>query len=107
LQMSNNTSSSSSQDPTRPARKSGRAVFDDDGRCSWEWQTSTGVFSSNITNEQLTSLEAPHLELVDPNAATLTRTQRPLPRVVVPAAKPSRASGKLRRLLRRVAQLLS
>jgi hypothetical protein len=106
--MSDNTSSSSSQDPTRPARKSGRPVFDDDGRCSWEWQTSTGVFSSNISDAQLNALEAPHLELVESEAITLTRMQRPVPRVVAPAVKPSTASdGKLRRLLRRVAQLLS
>ena len=34
-------------------RKSGRAVFDNQGRASWEWQTATGVFQTDVTNEQL------------------------------------------------------
>jgi hypothetical protein len=50
------------------ARKSGRAVFDSQGRASWEWQTSTGVFETNVSNEQLQRLEAPQLELVDTHA---------------------------------------
>ena len=102
--MMSNDVQASSEDPTRPARKSGRAVFAADGRGIWEWQTSTGVFSRNISDEQLSTLEAPHLELVDAEAITLTRAQRPLR---VAAAKPVESSGKLRRFLRRVAQLLS
>ena len=39
-------------------RKSGRAVFDNQGRASWEWQTATGVFETNVTHEQLQTLEA-------------------------------------------------
>ena len=39
-------------------RKSGRAVFDNQGRASWEWQTATGVFETDVTNEQLQGLEA-------------------------------------------------
>lgn len=49
-------------------RKSGRAVFDDHGRTSWEWQTSTGVFERHITDDQLLALEAPDLQLADANA---------------------------------------
>jgi hypothetical protein len=101
--MSNDTN----QDPTRPARKSGRAAFAADGRGTWEWQTSTGVFSRNISDQQLNALEAPHLELVDPEAITLRRSQRPLrvpPRAAVP---PAEEIGRLRRFLRRVARLLS
>lgn len=44
-------------------RKSGRAIFSDDGRSTWEWQTATGVFTTNISDEQLTRLEAPDLRL--------------------------------------------
>ena len=46
-------------------RKSGRAVFDNQGRASWEWQTATGVFQTDVTNEQLQGLEASGLELVE------------------------------------------
>jgi hypothetical protein len=46
-------------------RKSGRAVFDNQGRASWEWQTATGVFESNVSNEQLQRLEASDLALAD------------------------------------------
>jgi hypothetical protein len=46
-------------------RKSGRAVFDNQGRASWEWQTATGVFQTDVTNEQLQSLEAVDLALVE------------------------------------------
>ena len=43
---------------TDSGRKSGRAVFDNQGRASWEWQTATGVFQTDVTNEQLAGLEA-------------------------------------------------
>ena len=46
-------------------RKSGRPVFDNQGRASWEWQTATGVFQTDVTNEQLQSLEAVDLALVE------------------------------------------
>jgi hypothetical protein len=105
--MSNNATASPSEDPTRPARKSGRAVFAADGRGTWEWQTSTGVFSRNITEDQLNELEAPQLKLVYPDAITLRRSHRPLSVPTQAAAKPAATTGTLRRLLRRVAQLLS
>jgi hypothetical protein len=51
-------------------RKSGRPVFDNQGRASWEWQTATGVFQTDVTNEQLQGLEAADLSLVDSDADT-------------------------------------
>jgi hypothetical protein len=105
--MSNDMNSAPSEDPTRPARKSGRAVFAADGRGTWEWQVATGVFSRNITDQELSALEAPQLELVDPDAITLRRSQRPLrvpPRAAVP---PAEEIGRLRRFLRRVVRLWS
>jgi len=50
-------------------RKSGRAVFDNQGRASWEWQTATGVFQTDVTNEQMQGLEAAGLALVDSEPA--------------------------------------
>ena len=47
-----------------PARKSGRAVFDQ-GRTVWEWQTATGVFERYVSEDQLSRLEASGLRLVD------------------------------------------
>jgi hypothetical protein len=49
-------------------RKSGRAVFDNQGRASWEWQTATGVFQTDVTNEQMAGLEATGLTLVESEA---------------------------------------
>jgi len=48
-----------------PQRKSGRAVFDDDGRTVWEWQTATGVFERHVSDEQMSRLEASGLRLVE------------------------------------------
>jgi hypothetical protein len=47
-----------------PQRKSGRAVFDA-GHTVWEWQTATGVFQRVVSEEQLSRLEAPDLQLVE------------------------------------------
>lgn len=60
--------------PTRtsaaaPMRKSGRAVFDDHGRTTWEWQVATGVFERHITDAQLQALQAPELQLLETPAA--------------------------------------
>jgi hypothetical protein len=49
---------------TAPARKSGRAVFDQ-GRTVWEWQTATGVFERHVSDEQLARLEDSGLQLVE------------------------------------------
>ena len=94
---------------TQRTRKSGRAVFSDDGRSVWEWQTSTGVFSQDITDEQLGRLEAPHLELVErteqvPQQAP-DRPSRTAPKTATPARARTRPveKGALRRLLGLVA----
>ena len=50
---------------TKSARKSGRAKFDKSGRGQWEWETSTGVFETHITDEQLADLEAAQLTILD------------------------------------------
>lgn len=90
-------------------RKSGRAVFSDDGRSIWEWQTSTGVFSQNITDEQLGRLEAPHLELVERaeqvQQRASDRPSRAAPKTAAQARAKARPveNGALRRLLRLVA----
>jgi hypothetical protein len=69
--MSNKTKIST----TDGGRKSGRAVFDNQGRASWEWQTATGVFETNVTNEQLQNLEASGLALVESEPfGSLTRS---------------------------------
>lgn len=45
-------------------RKSGRAVFDE-GRTVWEWQTATGVFERQVSDEQLARLENASLQLME------------------------------------------
>lgn len=46
------------------SRKSGRASFDKSGKGIWEWQTATGVFEQNITDEQLAQLENSQLTFI-------------------------------------------
>jgi hypothetical protein len=88
-------------------RKSGRAVFDNQGRASWEWQTATGVFQTDVTNEQLQGLEAADLALVESEPATTSGrvwvnagSSKAAHRAngVVPARNPT----VLKRLLRRL-----
>lgn len=86
-------------------RKSGRPVFDSQGRASWEWQTATGVFQTDVTNEQLQSLEAADLAVVESEPDTRSGRvwanvgTRITPRVAVaPARNPTvfkRLLGKL------------
>lgn len=45
-------------------RASGRAVFDTDGRASWEWQTSTGVFERDVAAD-IISKAAGTLSLIE------------------------------------------
>ena len=89
------------------ARKSGRAVFDNQGRASWEWQTATGVFETNVTIEQLQGLEAAGLALVEaePVAAGRVWTNATTPKSShrVSTVTPGRNPTVLKRLLRRLA----
>ena len=43
--------------------RSGRAVWDDRGNTTWEWQTQPGVFSRDIDTVQLRALDASHSHL--------------------------------------------
>ena len=45
--------------------KSGRAVWDNHGNSSWEWQTQPGVYSADIDTQTLRMLQAPLLKLVE------------------------------------------
>jgi hypothetical protein len=53
------------------SRSSGRVARDERGNSVWEWQTQPGVYSRDISKQELTRLEAKHLALVD---ATPLRT---------------------------------
>lgn len=81
-------------------RKSGRAVFDNQGRASWEWQTATGVYETNVMHEQLQNLEASGLALVESEpAAAHGRVWSSASR---PRALPERNPTVFKRLLRRL-----
>ncbi len=116
--MSNKGSTPSlGQDPTQPLQgRSGRPSFGVDGRSIWEWQTAPGIFSREITDEQLRALQAPQLQLAEPSDAVTIRRPRPAltPAALAAAAEARRQaardgkiSGKLRRLLRRMVGLSS
>lgn len=51
---------------TQAQRKSGRVSFDGDGRSVWEWQTATGVFTRNVTTDELVRLSQVELSIVEP-----------------------------------------
>lgn len=89
-------------------RKSGRAVFDNQGRATWEWQTATGVFETNVTHQQIQNLEAAGLAVVEsePSAAhgrVWTVASRSAARFASDIA-PARTPTVLKRLLRRLAR---
>ncbi|MGD9842519.1 MAG: hypothetical protein AB7F79_06815 [Steroidobacteraceae bacterium] len=45
--------------------QSGRAVSDERGNMIWEWQTAPGVYTREITQQQLSNLSTVELELQD------------------------------------------
>lgn len=47
------------------ATRSGRATWDERGNSVWEWQTAPGVFTRDISSQQLEALEAANLQIVD------------------------------------------
>lgn len=53
---------------------SGRATWDERGNSIWEWQTAPGVYSREISAQQMQALEAPHLHLIDGNQANAELT---------------------------------
>ena len=44
---------------------SGRATWDERGNTIWEWQTAPGIYSREVSTQQLQALQAAELELVD------------------------------------------
>lgn len=91
------TELSSAEAQTSTDRKSGRVAFDDDGRSVWEWQTATGVFTRNVTDDQLSMLSTVELEIDETSreaekAKVFTGTRRPMPARV--ATRSSRDSTK-------------
>lgn len=49
----------------RVATGSGRATWDERGNSIWEWQTAPGVYSREISSQQLHALEATELSLAE------------------------------------------
>ena len=45
--------------------RSGRATWDERGNTVWEWQTAPGIYSKEISTQQLRVLQAKELQLVD------------------------------------------
>jgi len=48
--------------------QSGRVAFDDRGNSIWEWQTSPGVFTRDISLTQLQELQGNELSVVEENS---------------------------------------
>jgi hypothetical protein len=44
---------------------SGRATWDERGNSIWEWQTAPGVYSREVSAQQLQALEAAGLEILE------------------------------------------
>jgi hypothetical protein len=47
------------------ATGSGRATWDEKGNSIWEWQTSPGVYSRDISSQQMQALQSSELSLLD------------------------------------------
>ena len=81
------------------ATGSGRATWDERGNSIWEWQTAPGVYSREISAQQLQALAANNLHLMDGvehTEATLwsrnaRRTQNVRTRQATELVMPSRA----------------
>ena len=89
---------------TDNGRKSGRAVFDNQGRASWEWQTATGVFETDVTSDQMQRLEAAGLAVVESEPAPASGRVWASAKVAqrVNSVTPARNPTVLKRLLRRL-----
>jgi hypothetical protein len=82
------------------ATGSGRATWDERGNSIWEWQTAPGVFSREISPQQLQALEADNLHLLDGVEHTETtlwsrnarRTQNARAKQATELVMPSRAA---------------
>jgi|GEM_PF-1901163 len=85
---------------------SGRATWDERGNSIWEWQTAPGVFSREISAQQLQALEANDLHLLDGvphsqetlwsrNARHINARLAQVHEVIMPmrASRPTKASG--------------
>ncbi len=84
------------------SRKSGRAVESDRGHTVWEWQTATGIFQRDVTDEQMRRLEASHLRVVE---FSRDRSEHQLWKALstgrmsaLETSKPARSRGALRGL---------
>ncbi len=47
------------------SHRSGRVTWDERGNSVWEWQTAPGVFTREISSQQLEALEASDLRIMD------------------------------------------
>jgi len=45
--------------------RSGRPTWDERGNTVWEWQTAPGIYSREVSTQQLQTLQAAELRLVD------------------------------------------
>ncbi len=56
--------------------RSGRAVWDDRGNSTWEWQTQPGVFTRDIDTVQLKALLGEELKIEDYESPSLDAWRR-------------------------------
>jgi hypothetical protein len=86
-------------------RKAGRETFDKSGRGIWDWQTSTDVLETRITEAQLAQLERSQLTILDaPKESTPVSYYEWCERakLISPAEKPRRTDGAMKRLFKRI-----
>lgn len=95
---------------------SGRPTWDDKGNSVWEWQTAPGVYSRDISSQQLQALQASHLSLEEatPHHVTAYSTWKrgyadvftPMPghsmELVMPVRRAVMKTGAFERFLKRL-----
>jgi hypothetical protein len=89
----------------RSGRNSGRVTFDKSGRSVRQWQSSTGVFETHISEEQLAELEAAQLTILDaPKAQSAVSywEWQERSRSSPSAVQTKNAEGAIKRLVKRL-----
>lgn len=86
------------------ARKSGRAKSDSAGRGAWGWETSTGVFETHISEEQLADLEASQFTILDApkpqNPVSYWEWREKSPSAAPQPSVPKNPDGAIRRMIK-------
>ena len=73
--------------------QSGRVKFDSRGNPVWEWQTSTGVYETNVSEEELSKLQSSELSLAATQPVPVIANKKAAAPQVKPKIRSSEDTG--------------